>query len=87
MAKAPGHKGNGEEDADKTEASVGANLPPVWWQKLDTVWQGIKLPLVGMDESWRQTYAERKCPTVHEMELTRNLVTNGLTGKNDIALV
>ena len=32
-----------------------------------TLCDGINLPLVGMDESCRQTYGKRKRPTFHEM--------------------
>lgn len=63
MARAPWNKWNGEGDAGKPQwgltfsESDGKGL----------LWQGINLPLVGMDESWRQTYGKRKHPTFQEM--------------------
>lgn len=74
----------------KLQSLSGANFLRVWWQKWDIVRQRINLSVVGLEESWRQTYAERNCPllpspTVHEMELTRSSAVSGLAGENDIA--
>lgn len=65
-AKAPWNKWNGREMLGRLKPQWGLTFSETDG-KGSTLCDGINLPLVGMDESCRQTYGKRKHPSFHEM--------------------